>query len=522
MIRLLLSAVWSTPVSARVTGSRYLPIYPTLKCSTRRKILQVLGDNVILTLMLHNLEAEQAVIAAVLLDNDCLETFTRLQPSHFYSPAHKTIYEAICYLTTKNTPVDLVTLSERLKAIGKLDAVGGNDYLTSIMDVIPSAVNFKHYVAILKKNQTLRRLATAATTITQSLENAEDEHDALQKAEKLIFDISREDEKKELTKLAVELPTVLDNYDLVARDPSALKGIKTGFDTLDSITNGLQKGNLIIIGARPSVGKTSFALNIVLNAALKGKTKVAVFSLEMSKRELANRALCSVAKVSLTRATRGKLTPEEWSRLWEANAKLQNANIYVDDTGSITPEEIMRKCMRLQREHGLDLVMIDYLGLMGSKSTNRNESRQDQVATNSRMMKNMAKELDIPVILLSQLNRGIEARKGADSEPMLSDLRESGAIEQDADIVMFIHKPKTETVSEQNEHSRDYEAKIIVAKNRNGPTPYFKLQFIGELTTFMDIDKVGKETATAPVSAVGNVPAPEVLPIQDSSISDIF
>lgn len=475
--------------------------------------------------MLHNLEAEQAVIASVLLDNDCLETFTRLRPGHFYSPAHKTIYEAICYLTSKNNAVDVVTLSDRLKAVGKLEAVGGNTYLTSLIDVVPSTMNFKHYVQILQKHETLRRLAKASAEITQSLETAEDAHQAVQNAEKLIFAISREDEKKELTKLAAELPTVLDNFDLVARDPGALKGIKTGFTVLDGITNGLQRGNLVIIGARPSVGKTSFALNIVLNAALKNKTKVAIFSLEMSKRELANRALCSVAKVSLTHATHGDLTPEEWRALWDANAKLQNANIYVDDTGSITAEEIMRKCMRLQREHGLDLVMIDYLGLMGTNSTNRNESRQDQVAHNSRMMKNLAKELDIPVVLLSQLNRGIEARKGADSEPMLSDLRESGAIEQDADIVMFIHKPKTETPSEQNEHSRDYEAKIIVAKNRNGPTPYFKLQFKGELTTFMNPDDAIKAQPAAAAPANNNpaaTPMPDIVPIQNSDISDVF
>ncbi len=484
--------------------------------------------------MLHNLEAEQSVIAAVLLDNDCLETFTRLKPSHFYAPAHQIIYEAICYLATKNVAVDLVTLSERLKAIGKLEAVGGNDYLTNLMDVIPSTVNFRHYVAILKKDETLRRLDRAAASITKLLNQPDDKqkqfddaHAALQYAEKLIFDISKEDERQELTKLSNELPTVMNNFDLVCHDPAALRGIKTGYNVLDSITNGLQKGSLIIIGARPSVGKTSFAMNIVLNAALKGKAKVAVFSLEMDKVQLTNRAICSVARVSLSHALHGEMTPEEWTRLWDANAKLQNADIYLDASSSITAAEIMRKCMRLKRERGLDLVMIDYLGLMGSPQTgSRNESRQEQVAANSRMMKMMAKELEVPVLLLAQLNRGIEARTGADSEPMLSDLRESGAIEQDADIVMFIHKPKTETQSEQNEHSRDYEAKIIVAKNRSGPTPYFKLQFIGELTTFMNPEDVSKNNGVAsvpvpPTKVKANLP--EIVPLQDSSdINNIF
>ena len=486
--------------------------------------------------MIHNLEAEQSVIAAVLLDNDCLEGFTRLKPAHFYAPAHRIIYDAICYLATKNVAVDLVTLSERLKATGKLDAVGGNEYLTNLMDMIPSTVNFRHYVAILRKDETLRRLDRAAASITKALTQPdekqkhfmEDSQAAVQYAERLIFDISKEEERQELTKLSNELPTVLNNFDLVAHNPDALRGIRTGYTVLDSITNGLQKGSLIIIGARPSVGKTSFALNIVLNAALKGKAKVAVFSLEMGKVELVNRAICSVAKVSLSHALHGEMSPEEWSRLWDANAKLQNADIYLDASSSITATEIMRKCMRLKRERGLDLVMIDYLGLMGAPTTgSRSESRQEQVAANSRMMKMMAKDLEVPVILLSQLNRAVEGRSDkSDSEPMLSDLRESGAIEQDADMVLFIHKPKTETQSEQNAHSRDYEAKIIVAKNRSGPTPYFKLQFIGELTTFLNPEDVTKNNGVASVPVPQTkvkANLPEIVPLQEASdINDIF
>ena len=482
--------------------------------------------------MIHNLEAEQSVIAAVLLDNDCLDVFTRLKPSHFYTPAHRTIYEAICYLTNHNVAVDLVTLSERLKNTGKLEAVGGNEYLTNLMDIIPSTVNFRHYVAILRKDETLRRLEKASAEITKSLNKPEKEfedgHAALQYAEKLIFDISKEDERQELTKLSNELPTVMNNFDLVQHNPEALRGIRTGYTVLDSVTNGLQKGNLIIIGARPSVGKTSFAMNIALHAALKEKAKVAVFSLEMNKTELTNRAICSVARVSLSHALHGELTPEEWQRLWDANAKLQKADIFLDASGSITAAEIMRKCMRLKREHGLDLVMIDYLGLMAAPNANGRESRQEQVAANSRMMKMMAKELEIPVLLLSQLNRGIEARTGKNEndEPMLSDLRESGAIEQDADIVMFIHKPKTETQSEQNQHSRDYEAKIIIAKNRSGPTPYFKLQFIGELTTFMNPEDVSKTNgvASVPVPATKvKANLPEIVPLANpSDINDVF
>ena len=266
--------------------------------------------------MLYNLEAEQSVIAAVLLDNDCLEIFTRLKPEHFYTPAHRIIYKAICYLATKNVAIDLVTLSERLKSTGELENVGGNEYLASLIEIVPSSVNFRHYVAILRKDETLRRLQRAAADITKSLTKPdekqkhfmEDSQAAVQYAERLIFDISKEQERKELTKLSNELPTVLNNFDLVAHDPSALRGIKTGYTVLDSITNGLQKGSLIIIGARPSVGKTSFAMNIVLNAALgESKAKVAIFSLEMSKVELVNRAICSVARVSLSHALQIKV-----------------------------------------------------------------------------------------------------------------------------------------------------------------------------------------------------------------------
>jgi len=486
--------------------------------------------------MNHNLEAEQSAIAAVLLDNDCLEVFTRLKPSHFYAPANRLIYEAICDLASKNVAVDLVTLSERLKTTGKLEAAGGNEYLAGLMDIIPSTANFRHYVAILRKEETMRSLERAAAQITKSLNQTDDKqkpfedgHAALQFAEKLIFDISKEDERQELTKLSNELPNVMNNFDLVQHNPEALRGIRTGYTVLDSVTNGLQKGNLVIIGARPSVGKTSFAMNIALNAALdpKQKAKVAIFSLEMSKPELTNRAICSVARVSLSHALHGELTPEEWTRLWDANAKLQKADIYLDASGSITAAEIMRKCMRLKRERGLDLVLIDYLGLMAAPNGNGRESRQEQVANNSRMMKMMAKELEIPVLLLSQLNRRVDrTEKNESDEPVLSDLRESGAIEQDADIVMFIHKPKTETQSEQNEHSRDYEAKIIIAKNRSGPTPYFKLQFIGELTTFMNPEDVSKNNGIAsvpvpPTKVKANLP--EIVPLANpSDINDVF
>jgi replicative DNA helicase len=477
--------------------------------------------------MPHNLEAEQSAIACVLLDNDCLAGFIRLTPAHFYSPAHQIIFDAVQSLTAKNVPVDFVTLTERLTATGKLESAGGMNYLNILTDIVPSAANFKHYISILKKNATLRRLVSAGTEIIKTSGTADDEQTALKAAEKLVFDISREDEKRELTNLSAELPKVLETLDLVSKDPSALRGLKTGYYVLDDITNGLQKSDLIIIAARPGVGKTSLALNIILNAALKNKSKCAVFSLEMSKEQLAIRALSSTAKVSSTKAIKGELSAAEWQKLWAANKKLSAANIFVDDNSAITPTEIMRKCMRLKREQGLDLVMVDYLGLMGSGGTNmRYENRQVIVAENSRAMKIMAKELECPVLLLSQLNRGIEARKGQDAEPVLSDLRESGAIEQDADIVMFIHKPKAEDA--EDVVCEDYDAKIIIAKHRNGRIGNFNLRWHGEYTTFENAaggyagykeepDKKGGMTAPKT-----SAPLPEIVPISDSTITDVF
>jgi replicative DNA helicase len=478
--------------------------------------------------MPHNIEAEQSAIACVLLDNDVLSAFTRLNEAHFYSPAHKIIFDAIDTLAKKNVAVDLVTLTERLSAANKLEAVGGMQYLSILTDIVPSAANFKHYIAILKKNETLRRLVSASSQIIKEAAAADDEQNVLKTAEKLIYDIGRAEEKKEMTLLSAELPAVLETLDLAAHDPAALRGLRTGYYQLDDITNGLQKSDLIIIAARPGVGKTSLALNIILNAALRNKSKCAIFSLEMSKRQLTTRALCSVARVSLTKAVKGELSATEWSRLWAANKKLSAANIYIDDNSTVTHNEILRKCQRLQREQGLDLVMVDYLGLMGaSSSTARFENRQNIVAENSRAMKILAKELDIPVLLLSQLNRQIETetRRGRnDVEPVLSDLRESGAIEQDADIVLFIHKPKAEANEGiQAERQTSYTAKIKIEKHRNGETGHFPLYYHSEYTTFEN-PTGGIKAEKQPGDDLPNVstPLPEIMPVQDSSVSDIW
>jgi len=438
----------------------------------------------------HNLEAEQGVLACFLIDADAsVGAFSRLNENDFYSPSHKTIFNIMRGIYEKGQPIDFVTVVSALDTGGKLDSVGGISYITTLSDLLPSSANFKYYLDILHRSRVLRKLIGASNTIIETSYSTDDAQTALSAAEKAIFDISKEDERKELTHMSVELPAVIDKLDMIQRDPTSVRGLRSGFFALDNITNGFQKSDLIIVAARPSVGKTALALNLLTNAAIKYGAKCAIFSLEMSKSSLATRALCSVGKVSLTKAMKGELGVDEWRRLWEANKRLGDANIYVDDNSLITPAEIMRKCMRLKREQGLDLVMIDYLGLMTGGG--KRESRQVEVADNSRMIKIMAKELNVPVILLSQLNRGIESRKGQDGKPMLSDLRESGAIEQDADIVMFIHKEKVVQDDDENWESVQTgdtgEAELIIAKHRNGPTGSVKVGWVGEWVSFVNL-----------------------------------
>ena len=420
------------------------------------------------------------MLSCVLLDNEStVNILVRLGEDSFYSPGHKIIFRIMKRLLDENTAVDFVTAVSALDKSGMLESVGGVEYMGVLNGLLPSSANFKSYVQELEDLRLIRQIIESANKIIEEAHTVTDSAKALQFAEGTIFNIAKSEEKREMTPLAHELPGVLDMFDEIQRDPASIKGLKSGFWGLDKLTNGFQKSDLIIIAARPSVGKTSLALNMVLNAALKYNAKCAVFSLEMSKKSLAIRALCAAARVSMEKALKGNMSKEEWKRILEANRALTKANIYVDDSSTITPAEISRKCMRLKREAGLDLVMIDYLGLMGGSG--KRESRQVEVADNSRMIKIMAKELEVPVLLLSQLNRSVESRKGEEARPVLSDLRESGAIEQDADIVMFIHKEKT-----VEEESTNKEVELVVAKHRNGPLGIVRLGWVGEHTSFVN------------------------------------
>ena len=441
--------------------------------------------------MPHSIEAEQAVLCCVLIDNTIsMDIIPVLTEEHFYSQAHQVIFMHMKELYNTRKPIDFVTLVDSLEKAGKLGEVGGIDYVTTLTYIVPSAVNFVSYVNIIKDACILRKLIKASSEIIDISYNNISKQEALQFAEKSIFDISKEESASDLELINESLKEVIKKFDTIARDRNSLRGLSTGFAGLDRLTNGLQRSDLIILAARPGAGKTSLSMNILNYAALNG-AKVAVFSLEMPKVQLAQRSLCSVSGVSMEKALKGELTTDEWKMLWAANAKLSNAKLYVDDKSTNTPTDILSKCRRLAlKEGGLDLVMIDYLQLMksGKKALEGNE--QAEVQDISKNLKIIAKELNVPVIALSQLSRNVEhsSRKDKDGghRPVLSDLRSSGSIEQDADIVMFIYRPDQYKDTE-GQADRDI-AELIVAKHRNGPQGTVKLRWNGAITSFENLE----------------------------------
>ena len=454
----------------------------------------------------HNIEAEQSVLGCVLLDdNVTLQIMDKLKVEDFYTEAHKTIFEAMQRIYGESKPIDYITLTDELERAGLLESVGGIDYITTLTNVLPSASNYKHYCDIVKRDSILRKIIRSSQDIIEKAYESQDD-DVLGFAEKAIFDISEQEDFSSLTPITDTLGPVLNKFEEIAKNGGNNKGITTGFLTLDKITNGLQRGDLILLAARPSVGKTSLAMNLVNNAALLGKSKCAVFSLEMPKEQIVQRTLCSVSGVSMEKALSGKLTQSDWKALWEGNKKLGEAKIYVDDSSMNTQVEILSKCRRLKREQGgLDLVMIDYLQLMNSAKKGKDVNRQQEISDITRNLKIAAKELQVPIILLSQLSRDIEKREG--HKPVLSDLRESGAIEQDADIVMFIHNPAKYADTEDSDGPNVCE--LIIAKHRNGALGTIKIKWIPEITTFVDIGVDSEVKSLENMAPPPPPPAPE-------------
>ena len=437
-------------------------------------------------MMPHSIEAEQAVLGACLIDDDAANSIMNtLIKEDFYLESHQEIFGAMYAIFSRNQPIDYVTITDELDNGNLLSSVGGLEYITNLTNVLPSAANFKVYVDIVKRDSVLRKIISASQKVIENTYESSDKDEAIDYAEQAIFEIGKDEETSSLVHIGGALSDVIKKFDNLSKNKDGIKGIATGFKDFDAVTNGLQNSDLILLAARPGVGKTSFAMNIVTNAAVKEKKKCAIFSLEMPRTQIAQRAICSVASVSMAKALKGDLSVDEWKSLWTANKQLAEAGIYIDDSSMNTPMSILSKCRRLKRESGLDMVMIDYLQLMSSGKS-KVESRQNEVSEMTRYLKIAARELNVPILVLSQLSRAVEQRKG-DHKPQLSDLRESGSIEQDADIVLFIYKPDmyNDVVNEDEPGI----CTLSIAKHRNGEIKDVKLRWIGEYTTFVDKDK---------------------------------
>lgn len=450
--------------------------------------------NVKARILPHNTEAEQAVLGCAMIDEYApVSILGDLKASDFYQKAHAGIFNAMQNIYSRNEPIDIITLVQECEATGIMDEVGGIDYLSSLTNTIPSADNFKHYVDIVKKNSMLRQLIEVSQKIMNTAYSSDPDDDALDLAEREIYALTEKQERSSLVSVTQAVDDAVSEMEEIFRDPTSVRGVPIPFKLLNSILNGFHPTDLVVVGARPGEGKTSLGMNFITHAAMSesrrtvtGKVnryKCAVFSLEMSASQLATRMICSIAKVSMKKAKNGSLTHSDWEEINKARMKLSQCEIYIDDNAQTTPIEIISKCRRLKREKGLDFVLVDYLQLMSSGK--RVESRQQEVSEISRMMKIAAKELKVPIILLSQLNR--EGGKERDKPPQLTHLRESGAIEQDADIILFIHRkydPKDETIDLDTRNKVD----IIVAKHRNGEQGTVTVRWCGERTSFVDID----------------------------------
>jgi len=432
-----------------------------------------------------NLEAERFLLGAILLDNNSLsKAIELLKPEDFYHLSHRKIYQAMIRLFERNEVIDLVTLPQELERREELESVGGVSYLMALLEAVPTAANVATHARIIKEKALLRRLINAASQITaESYEDKEDAERVLERAQQLILEVAEDRPRPGFFSMQ-EL--VRDSFRMVEElyeRKLPITGIPTGFRELDELTSGLHNSDLIIIAARPSMGKTSFSLNIATHVAIKERIPVAIFSLETSKEQLVLRMLCSEAKVDSHRLRSGFLRESDWPRLTRACGLLAEAPIFVDDTPGISVLEMRAKTRQIKREFGLGLIIVDYLQLMRGRG--RAESRQQEISEISRSLKGLARELDVPLIALSQLSRAVEHR--VDRRPILADLRESGAIEQDADLVAFIYRPEVYKREEELTEDEEGVAEIIIGKQRNGPVGTVKLAFLKKYTRFENL-----------------------------------
>jgi replicative DNA helicase len=430
-----------------------------------------------------NLEAERSVLGAILLDDKALYTIIEtLRKDDFYLESHRRIYEKMYALAANSRPIDLVTLKNELQRTDELESAGGPAYLASLTDGLPRAVNIEHYSQIVKEKATLRRLIQISQeTMTRSYQSEDSAQEILGDVEKAIFEVSNQQFRSGFTGIDPLVSAVYRQIEEVSNRKTLVTGLETGFSELDKMTAGLHPADLIIIAARPGLGKTSLCLNIAQHSALKKQKVIGIFSLEMSKEQLVKRLLCAEAEIDAHKVNTGFLGKDDWARLGRAAGSLAQSKIFIDDSAGSTIMEMRSKARRLAVEHGLDLLIVDYLQLM-SGSSQRYENRTQEISQISRGLKALAKELSVPVIAISQLNRAVEARRG-DHRPQLSDLRESGSIEQDADIVLFIYREEMTNPTDENSGI----AELIIGKQRNGPTGSFQLAFIKQYTKFANL-----------------------------------
>jgi replicative DNA helicase len=430
----------------------------------------------------HNAEAERTVLGAVLLDNAAFNAAAEiLTREDFHREPHRRIFDAMAALAEKSQPIDLVTLKDELVRGSALEAVGGASYLGGLLEGLPRVTNVEQWSRIIKEKSVLRNLIHAGTRIVQSAYEAEDDAAViLDRAEKSIFDIAERRIRQGFVGIREIVKESFRTIDQLSQSREMVTGIPTGFVDIDEMTSGLQKGDLIIVAARPAMGKTSFCLNLAQHASLRAGETVGIFSLEMSKEQLVLRMLCADARVDAHRLRTGNLQEKDWTRLAKAYADLSASRIFIDDSATLTPLEMRAKCRRLKAEHGLGLLVVDYLQLMSGSG--RVENRQQEISSISRSLKGLAKELSVPVVALSQLSRAPEAR--TDRRPQLADLRESGALEQDSDVVMFIYREEEHKPTDENRGI----AEIIIGKQRNGPTGTRRLAFIKEFTRFENLE----------------------------------
>lgn len=443
------------------------------------------------------IELEEAVLGALMLDQNALtNTIEIIKPEYFYKPEHEIIFKAIVSLFEKTQPVDILTVVETLRSTGKLEAAGGAYYVSQLTSRVASAAHIEYHARILSQKYIQRELIRVSTeTLTESYDETTDVIELLDKTEQRLMDITENNFRRDYSDMNSLVKIAYDEIEKSQSNESGVSGIPTGFTELDRMTAGFQRGTLIILAARPAMGKTAFALSIARNMAVEFDKPIAFFSLEMTGVELTMRLISSESEIPADKFKKGGL--EEWQKqqIYQKSERLSTAPIYIDDTPQLTIFELRAKCRRLKQRYGIEMVFIDYLQLMHGGGDNKNGNREQEISTISRQLKALSKELNIPILALSQLSRAVETR-GGDKKPQLSDLRESGAIEQDADIVMFIYRPEYYKIESDDKGSTEGKADIILAKHRSGGTGDVRLRFIGKYARFENDSYYADETTT--------------------------